>query len=110
MIDKIVKDNKDKPDQKTGQGLPMHPLEQTDDNTSDNNAQSTGSEQQGFETGRRKNRGNIDYAATMEDAYEDPIGSDGIQRLAAETQNLMKQHLQLERAVENMTPMLNSLA
>jgi hypothetical protein len=112
MIDKIVKDNKDKPDQKTGQVLPMHPLEETN-NTTDNNAQSTGSEQQGFETGRRKTRGNnIDYAATMEDAYDDLnniLGSDGIQRLTADTQNLIKQQVQLARAVENMTPMLNSL-
>lgn len=112
-IDEIVKDNKDKPSQKTGQGLPMQPLEQTDDTSSDNNAQSTGTEQYGFETGQRKNRGNnIDYAATVEDAYEELnniLGSDGIQRLTADTQNLMKQQLQLARAVENMTPMLNSL-
>lgn len=113
MIDEIVKDNKDKPSQKTGQGLPMQPLEQTDDTSSDNNAQSTGTEQDGVETVQRKNRGNnIDYAATVEDAYEELnniLGSDGIQRLTADTQNLMKQQLQLARAVENMTPMLNSL-
>lgn len=114
MIDEIVKDNKDKPSQKTGQGLPMQPLEQSDDvSSSDNNAQSTGTEQQGFETGHRKNRSNnIDYAATVEDAYEEHnniIGGDGIQGLTDDTQNLMKQHVQLARAVENMTPMLNSL-
>ena len=110
IIDKLVSDNK--PEQKTAQGLPMYPLEKTDDNISDNNAQSTGGDQQGFETGRRKTRGNnIDYAATMEDAYDDHniLGDDGVQRLTSDTQNLMKQQVQLARAVENMTPMLNSL-
>jgi hypothetical protein len=110
MIDEIVKDYKDNPSLKTDQGLPMQPLETADDIYSDNNAQSTVTEQQGLETGRRKNRGNnIDYASTVEDAYEDvnnTLGSDGIQRLTADTQNLMKQQLQLTRAVENMTPML----
>ena len=109
IIEKLVNDNKLEP--KSGQGLPMHPLAQTDDNTSDNNAQSTGGEQQGFETGRRKHKSNnIDYATTIEDAYDDPniFGGDGIQQLTTNTQNLMKQQVQLNRAVENMTPMLNS--
>lgn len=107
MIDKIVKDNKDKPSQKTSQGLPMQPIEEIDDSLSDNNAQSTGTEQQGFQTGQRKNRGNIDYAATVDDAYEEENNIIGSEQLAADTQKLMKQQLQLARAVENMTPMLN---
>jgi hypothetical protein len=101
MIDKIVKDNKDKPEKKTGQGLPMHPI----DDGSDNHAQSTGSEQEGFQTGSRKNTGNnIDNATTIDDAYDNIIGNDGIQKI---TQNLMKHQLQLSKAVENMTPMIN---
>lgn len=111
IIDKLVNDNK--PEQKTAQGLFMYSLEKTGDNIVDNNAQSTGGEQQGFETGRRKTRGNnIDYAATMEDAYDDVnniLGGNDVQRLTSDTQNLMKQQVQIARAVENMTPMLNSL-
>jgi hypothetical protein len=51
----------------------------------DNAAQKNSGEQQGFESGRRKNRGNnIDYATTIEDAYDELnniLGRDGIQRL-----------------------------
>ena len=112
-IDTIVSNNTNKPDPKTGQGLPMQPLEPTADN---NNVatQSTGSNQQGFEAGRRKNRGyDIDYATTVEDAYDELnniLGSDGIQRLTADTQGLMKQQMQLAKAMESMTPMVESLA
>lgn len=112
-IDAIVNKNKNKPDPKTGQGLPMQPLEHA--NESDNVAtQSTGGEQQGFEAGRRKNRGyDIDYATTVEDAYDELnniLGSDGIQRLTSDTQNLMKQQMQLAKAMESMAPMMQSLA
>lgn len=79
----------------------------------DNVAQTTGGEQQGFETGRRKNRGtNIDYAATIEDAYDELnniLGSDGIQRLTSDTQNLMKQQMQLAEAMKGMGPMIQTL-
>ena len=112
-IDTIVNNNMNKPDPKTGQGLPMQPLEHAND--SDNVAtQSTGGEQQGFEAGRRKNRGyDIDYATTVEDAYDELnniLGSDGIQRLTSDTQNLMKQQMQLAKAMESMGPMMESLA
>jgi hypothetical protein len=79
----------------------------------DNAAQTTGGEQQGFESGRRKNRGNnIDYATTIEDAYDELnniLGSDGIQRLTSDTQNLMKQQMQLAEAMKGMAPMIKSL-
>ena len=80
----------------------------------DNNAaQSTGTEQQGFEPGRRKNRGyDIDYATTIEDAYDELnniLGSDGIQRLTADTQNLMKQQMQLAEAMKGMGSLVESI-
>jgi hypothetical protein len=79
----------------------------------DNAVQTTGGEQQGFEAGRRKNRGNnIDYATTIEDAYDELnniLGSDGIQRLTSDTQNLMKQQMQLAEAMKGMAPMIKSL-
>lgn len=86
----------------------------TDSTAPDNSAQSTGGEQQGFESGRRKNRGyDIDYATTIEDAYDELnniLGSDGIQRLTSDTQNLMQQQMQLAKAMEGMTPVIQSIA
>jgi len=85
----------------------------TTDTDTDNAAQSTGSEQQGFESGRRKNRGyNIDYATTVEDAYDELnniLGSDGIQRLTSDTQNLMKQQMQLAKAMEGMGKLVENI-
>ena len=73
----------------------------------------TTTEQQGFEPGRRKNKGNnIDYAATIEDAYDELnniLGSDGIQRLTSDTQNLIQQQMQLTKAMESMGPMMKTI-
>lgn len=111
-INNLVKNNK--PDTKTGQGLVMQPIEETDNNSNDNAAQSTGSEQQGFESGRRKNRNyDIDYATTIEDAYDqlnNILGSDGIKRLTSDSQNLMKQQMQLAEAMKGMGPVIKSIA
>jgi len=116
-INNLVKNNK--PDPKTGQGLVMQPIEPTTDsnstdNSTDNAAQSTGSDQQGFESGRRKNRNyDIDYATTIEDAYDqlnNILGSDGIKRLTTDSQNLMKQQMQLAEAMKGMGPVIKSIA
>ena len=58
-----------------------------------------------------KKNNRIDYASTVEDAYEDLgkiLGGDGINRLTQDTQKLMKQQLQLADAMKNMTPLLES--
>jgi len=116
-INNLVKNNK--PDPKTGQGLVMQPIEpindsNSSDNSTDNAAQSTGSDQQGFESGRRKNRNyDIDYATTIEDAYDqlnNILGSDGIKRLTTDSQNLMKQQMQLAEAMKGMGPVIKSIA
>ena len=104
--------DKDK-DKVSSQGLIMSSVESS--STSENNAaQSTGGEQQGFEPGRKKNRGHdIDYATTIEDAYDELnniLGSDGIQRLTSDTQNLMKQQMQLAEAMKGMGPVIESVA
>jgi hypothetical protein len=84
-------------DAKSKQGLPITPLQHTETttNSGNNNAQNDES----FEVGRAKKRGHdIDYAATVEDAYDELnkiLGSDGIKRLTDDTQGLMKQQLQL---------------
>jgi hypothetical protein len=67
-----------------------------------------------FEVGRKKGKGsyNIDYASTVEDAYDELnkiIGGEGIKRLTKDTQGLMKQQLQLTEAMGQMEPMMNQM-
>jgi hypothetical protein len=98
-------------DAKSKQGLPITPLQPTDSTTnSNNNAQSDES----FEVGRAKKRGyDIDYAATVEDAYDELnkiLGSDGIKRLTTDTQGLMKQQLQLAESMKSMAPLIQGMA
>jgi hypothetical protein len=117
-INNLVKNNSNKPESKTGQGLVMHPIDEQNDNSDssqlDNTAQTTGGEQQGFEPGRRKNRGyEIDYATTIEDAYDQLnsiLGSDGIKRLTSDSENLMKQQMQLAEAMKGMGPVIKQIA
>jgi hypothetical protein len=117
-INNLVKNNSNKPDSKTGQGLVMQPLEQNSDNSNntdtDNAAQTTGGEQQGFEPGRRKNRTyDIDYATTVEDAYDqlnNILGSDGIKRLTDDSQRLMTQQMQLAEAMKGMGPLIKQMS
>ena len=90
-----------KQDNKSG-GVAMTPLEPTENNES-------------FEVGRAKRRGagpQIDYASTVEDAYDNLnsiLGGEGIQKLTGDTQNLMKQQMQLAKSMESMKPMIDSL-
>jgi len=67
-----------------------------------------------FEVGRSKNGASkIDYASTIEDAYDDLnkiLGSDGIKRLTDDTQGLMKQQMELAKSMEAMTPLVKSIA
>ena len=109
------RNNQNKPDPQTAQKLLMSSVSgnNSSDNSSDNAAQRTGSNKQGFESGRRKNRGyDIDYATTIEDAYDElnnVLGSDGIQRLTSDTQGLMKQQMQLAEAMKGMAPILENM-
>jgi len=51
----------------------------------------------------------IDYASTVEDAYEDLnkiLGGNGIKQLTDDTQKLMKQQLQLADAMKSMSPLM----
>ena len=101
-----------KPEAVSSQGLIMSSVASGE--TPENNAaQSTSGEQDGFEPGRKKNRGyNIDYATTIEDAYDELnniLGSDGIHRLTNDTQNLMKQQMQLAKAMEGMGKLVENI-
>ena len=65
-----------------------------------------------FEVGRSSSGSEIDYASTVEDAYSELnkiIGSDGIKRLTDDTQNLMKQQLELTKAMQGMGPLMAGL-
>jgi chromosome segregation ATPase len=56
---------------------------------------------------KKENR--IDYASTVEDAYDDLnkiLGGNGIKQLSDDTQNLMKQQMQLADAMKSMTPLM----
>jgi hypothetical protein len=70
-------------------------------------------EKSGFEVGRKKNASSkIDYAATIEDAYDDLnkiLGSDGIKNLTDDTQRLMKQQMQLAESMKSMAPIIEKM-
>ena len=108
-IDTDIKDTiKDKEDSDTTdvssnkQGLPI------DSNIKTNTDES-------FEVGRAKKRGSgydIDYASTIEDAYDQLnsiLGSEGIKRLTDDTQKLMKQQMQLAESMKSMEPMIKGM-
>jgi hypothetical protein len=96
-------------DKKTSGGTVMTPLEPTQDTTT------PVTNQDSFEVGRAKRRGagpQIDYAATVEDAYDNLnsiLGGEGIQKLTVDSQNLMKQQMQLAESMKSMKPMIESL-
>jgi hypothetical protein len=73
-----------------------------------------GPEDESFEVGRAKRGGyNIDYASTVEDAYDELnkiIGGDGIKKLTGDTQRLMKQQLELADAMKSMGPLIKGMA
>lgn len=95
----------------TNQGLPITPLDNPQDmpnNTIENKTEIDES----FEVGRGKKNSkgyNIDYASTVEDAYDELnkiLGSDGIKRLTSDTQSLMKQQMKLAESMKDMQPLI----
>ena len=66
----------------------------------------------GLENGSKKNY-RVDYASTIEDAYgqlNQVLGSEGIKQLTDDTQNLLKQQLQLADAMKSMGPLISNMA
>jgi len=102
--DKQNSSTTDKQDSKSKQGLPITPIS-SDTKTTD----------ESFEVGRAKKRGggyDIDYASTVEDAYDQLnsiLGSEGIKRLTDDTQKLMKQQMQLAESMKGMGPMIKNM-
>ena len=65
-----------------------------------------------FEVGRPKGGSKIDYAATIEGAYDQLnsiLGSDGIKNLTGDTQRLMQQQADLAKSMESMVPMIQKI-
>lgn len=65
----------------------------------------------GFSGGSAAHK-DVDYAATIEGAYDELnaiLGSDGIQKLTSDTQHLMQQQMHLAEAMKSMGPMMKSL-
>ena len=91
----------------TKQGLPITPIDNTSDTTTND------ATEESFEVGRnRKGKYDIDYASTIEDAYDELnkiIGGDGIKKLTGDTQNLMKQQMQLAEAMKSMGPLIEQM-
>jgi hypothetical protein len=104
----------------TNQGLPITPLDHVQDNVQNTSNESSAEPKpdvdESFEVGRGKKNSkgyNIDYASTVEDAYDELnkiLGSDGIKRLTNDTQNLMKQQLQLAESMKSMQPLIAGMA
>jgi hypothetical protein len=98
----------------TNQGLPITPIDQ-DTKTNDTTTKNSTNKQteESFEVGRnKKGKYDIDYASTIEDAYDELnkiIGGDGIKKLTGDTQNLMKQQMQLAEAMKSMGPLVEQM-
>jgi hypothetical protein len=117
--DKSTDDKKDKKkilkaaaiNQKKNNDTPMLPGTDAPDS---NIISADAAKKEDFEVGRRKNGASkIDYAATIEDAYDDLnkiLGSDGIKRLTSDTQGLMKQQMELAKSMKAMTPLVQGMA
>jgi hypothetical protein len=59
-----------------------------------------------------KNKPKIDYASTVEEAYDNlnnMIGSEGIQNLTKDTQKLVNQQSHLAEAMKSMAPMIENM-
>jgi hypothetical protein len=108
---KSKQEPKSKQDPKSSQGLPITPLDNVATDSSADGAP-TG---ESFEVGRGKRRtgSQIDYASTVEDAYDELnkiLGSDGVKRLTDDTQRLMQQQMQLAESMKTMTPLIQGMA
>jgi hypothetical protein len=60
----------------------------------------------------KKKKYHIDYASTVEEAYDNlnnVVGSEGIQNLTKDTKKLMQQQMQLAEAMKSMKPLMESM-
>ena len=62
----------------------------------------------GMANGNKQNY-RVDYASSIQDAYEQTLDTDGIKRLTEDTQKLLKQQLQLADAMKTIAPLINNI-
>lgn len=126
MICKVVKENftgeyelegmknkgpKKKEGMKEGNDHKEKEEEEKEENTEDSSADNKDKDEEEF-TGFRKNNNQLDYAATVENAYGDLdkiLGSDGIKNLTKDTERLMKEQQKLGKVMANMGPMVGQV-
>lgn len=88
----------------------------TDSNEPTNETSSSDPEphsEESFEGNTKKGKYRLDYASTMEDAYNElnnVLGSDGIKNLTKDTHALMQKQLQLAEAMKSMSPLIQGMA
>jgi len=109
--DEIIKKINDQPKKNEHPVLPG--TEHTEDLEGDNVDPANVKTDEHFEVGRTKNGGSkIDYAATIENAYDElnkVLGSDGIKSLTDDTQRLMKQQMELAKSMEGLAPLVEKM-
>jgi len=62
--------------------------------------------------GNKKGKYKVDYATTVEEAYDNlnnMLGTDGLRNLTAETKQLMEKQAQLAESMQSMGPMIQQL-
>ena len=70
------------------------------------------SESHEIKRNRHKKGTDIDYAATVENAYDELnkiLGGDGVKKLTDDTNNLMEQQMKLTQAMESFGPMMDKM-
>jgi len=96
---------------------PINPDEEVnvDSNSTENEILNSTSENvtdEPFEVGMangNKQNYRVDYASSIQDAYQQTLDTDGIKRLTEDTQKLLKQQLQLADAMKTIAPLINNI-
>lgn len=68
--------------------------------------------EESFDVPNKKNKYNIDYASTVEEAYDNLnniLGGDNIKKLSKDTEGLVNQQLQLAEAMKNIEPLIGTM-
>jgi hypothetical protein len=107
-IDELKKNTNSNPISSSNNSLPVIPIneEQPANEETFKNNESKKSDS------NKKKKYNIDYASTVEEAYDNLnniIGSDGIQNLTGDTKRLMDQQLKLTEAMKNIQPLVETM-
>lgn len=110
---KEKKDEKKSDDEKDATGQPKISASNDKESKKASDKSSEETTEESFEVGRAKKSGHsIDYATTIEDAYDQLnsiLGKDGIKNLTADTERLMQQQAQLAGSLKDMGPLIEKM-